>query len=140
MRMSSVDEAKWHWAEGMKFALEGVKLLFILNGAASVSILTFVGNMKAGSSWLIWSLLSFAFGAASSVPAMVFAYLTQLQYGNASQDEMHGGHRWQQAGKRHYTAYAFIILGLLCFVIGAILAAYGLMHIPNTNVPCPNHP
>ena len=62
--MSSVDEAKWHWAEGMKFALEGVKLLFILNGAASVSILTFVGNMKAGSSWLIWSLLSFDFGAA----------------------------------------------------------------------------
>ncbi|MGA3263611.1 MAG: hypothetical protein ABSC47_06165 [Terracidiphilus sp.] len=138
--MRSVDDAKWHWAEGMKFALEGVKLLFILNGAASVSILTFIGNMKAGSSQLIWALLSFAFGAAMTVPAMVFAYLTQLQYGNASQNEMHGGMLWRDAGKRHYAAYAFILLGLLCFVFGSILAAYGLMNLPTANYPCPNHP
>jgi len=51
--MNSADEAKWHWAEGMKFALEGVKLLFILNGATSVSILTFIGNFKIGSIQLI---------------------------------------------------------------------------------------
>ena len=138
--MSSDDEAKWHWAEGMKFALEGVKLLFILNGAASVSILTFVGNMRAGSSQIIWALLCFALGAAATVPAMVFAYLTQLQYGNASQNEACGELLWREAGKRHYTAYAFILLGLLCFVVGAILAACGLMHIPSTNIPCPNHP
>ncbi|HMD76594.1 MAG TPA: hypothetical protein VKG86_04385 [Terracidiphilus sp.] len=138
--MSSVDDAKWHWAEGIKFALEGVKLLFILNGAASVSILTFIGNMKASSSQLIWALLSFAFGAATTVPAMIFAYFTQLQYGNASQDEMHGHLLWQKAGKRHYTAYGFIVLGILCFLIGAILAACGLMHIQSSNVPCQNHP
>jgi hypothetical protein len=96
--------------------------------------------MKTGSSQLIWALLSFSFGAATTVPAMVFAYLTQLQYGNASQDEIHEELLWQRAGKRHYAAYAFIILGLVCFVIGAILAACGLMHIPNTNAPCPNHP
>jgi len=137
--MSSVDEAKWHWAEGMKFALEGVKLLFILNGAASISILTFIGNMKVGSSQLVWALLCFAFGAAATVPAMVFAYLTQLQYGNASQDDAEGELLWREAGRRHYTAYAFILLGLLFFVIGAILAAFGLMHIPNANVACPNH-
>lgn len=47
--MNAVDEAKCHWAEGMKFALEGVKLLSILNGAASVSLLTFIGNMRTGS-------------------------------------------------------------------------------------------
>ena len=138
--MNSADEAKWHWAEGMKFALEGVKLLFILNGAAAVSILTFVGNMKAGSSWLIWSLLSFAFGAASTVPAMVFAYLTQLQYGNASQDEVCGALHWRNAGKKHYAAYVFMLLGFLCFIIGATLAASGLIYLPSTNVPCPNHP
>jgi hypothetical protein len=139
MSVNSVDEAKWHWAEGMKFALEGVKLLFILNGAASVSILTFIGNMRVSSSQLIWALLSFSFGAATTVPAMVFAYLTQLQYGNASQDEIHGYLLWQKAGKRHYAAYAFILLGILCFLIGAIFAACGLMHIPSTNIPCPNH-
>lgn len=138
--MNSADEAKWHWAEGMKFALEGFKLLFILNGAASISILTFIGNMKAGSIQLILSLLCFALGAATTVPAMVLAYLTQLQYGNASQAGPNGGPLWRKAGKRHYAAYGFIALGLLCFVIGTILAACGLMQIPSTNLPCPNHP
>src|ERR1035441_7690900 len=102
--MDSVDDAKWHWAEGMKFALEGVKLLFILNGAASVSILTFVGNLKIGSIPLISAMLCFAFGAATTVPAMVFAYLTQLQYGNASQNPAYSGVLWQNAGKKHYLA------------------------------------
>ena len=138
--MKSLDEAKWHWAEGMKFALEGVKLLFILNGAASVSILTFIGNMRAGSLQLVWAMLCFALGAGSTVPAMIFAYLTQLQYGNASQNQAEGMLLWREAGKRHYAAYAFMLLGLLCFVVGAILAAIGLVHIPNTNIPCPNHP
>ncbi len=36
------DETKWHWSEGMKYALEGIKTLFILNGAAAISILTFI--------------------------------------------------------------------------------------------------
>ena len=60
--MNSADEAKWHWAEGMKFALEGFKLLFILNGAASISILTFIGkadsttkcNGNSGDRWMGW--------------------------------------------------------------------------------------
>ena len=105
----------------MKFALEGVKLLFILNGAASLSILTFIGNMRTGSNQLIGALLCFAFGSAATVPAMVFAYLTQLQYGNASQDENSCELLWRSAGKRHHAAYAFILLGLSSFVIGAIL-------------------
>jgi hypothetical protein len=138
--MNSDDEAKWHWAEGMKFALEGVKLLFVLNGAASVSILTFIGNLKVSSHQLVWALLSFSFGAAATVPAMIFAYLTQLQYVNASQDEIHSHQLWQKAGKRHYAAYAFMALGLLCFLLGALLAACGLMHIQISNAPCPNHP
>ncbi len=61
----SLEEAKWHWAEGMKYVVEGAKLLFLLNGAGCVSILTFIGNMKAGSNLLIWSMLSFGLGAAT---------------------------------------------------------------------------
>ena len=138
--MNPGDEAKWHWAEGMKFALEGVKSLFLLNGAASISILTFIGNMKVGSNQLIIALLCFTFGAVMTVPAMIFAYLTQLQYGNASQCDSNSECLWQIVGKRHYTAYLFILLGLLCFVIGAIFAACGLMHFPSMTLPCPNHP
>ena len=41
------DETRFHWSEGMKYVSEGVKALFLLNGAATISILTFVGNTKA---------------------------------------------------------------------------------------------
>jgi len=138
--MNSINEAKWHWAEGIKFALEGVKLLFVLNGAASISILTFIGNLKINSSQLIWALISFSFGAASTIPTMIFAYLTQLQYGNASLKAKHSFQLWQKAGKKHYAAYLFITLGIMCFLIGTILASYGLMHIQSPSIPCQNHP
>jgi hypothetical protein len=82
-------------------------------------------------------MLSFAFGAATSVPAMVFAYLAQLHYGNASQDETSGAADWKKAGHMHNGAYFAMALGLLFFVIGAILAAYGLTHSLITNVSRP---
>lgn len=137
--MSTSDsQANWHWAEGIKFALEGVKLLFVLNGAASVSILTFVGNTHIGSGQLISSLVCFAVGAAIVVPAMIFAYLTQLHYGNASQGHCSDLETWSTAGTFHYWAYAFIALSWACFLIGMILGAYGLSHIASS-IPPPCH-
>jgi hypothetical protein len=129
-------EARWHWAEGIKFALEGVKLLFILNGAASVSILTFIGHMRSGSGFLVGSLIAFAIGAASVIPAMVFAYLTQLHYGNAAHSTPYSVSTWRSAVRFHYWAYAFMGLGLLCFLIGSGLAAFGLWHVTSAGL-CP---
>jgi hypothetical protein len=134
--MKSTEQAKWHWAEGMKFALEGVKLIFILNGASAVAILTFVGNMKVGIASLVWAMLFFAFGAVTAVPAMIFAYLTQLYYGNASQDDPDSS-AWRTAVRMHYCAYAWMGAGLALFAVGAILAAHGFMHLPATSSPCP---
>ncbi|MGO9776428.1 MAG: hypothetical protein ACLPM3_07585 [Terracidiphilus sp.] len=134
----SDNQANWHWAEGIKFALEGVKLLFILNGAASISILTFIGNAKVGSRLLIGGLIAFAFGAASTIPAMIFAYLTQLHYGNASLDATGELNIWNTAVKFHYWAYIFIALGLLSFLAGVALAAFGLWNVPSSDL-CPIH-
>jgi hypothetical protein len=135
---NSDNQANWHWAEGIKFALEGVKLLFILNGAASVSILTFIGNARVGSRLLVGGLVAFAFGAASTIPAMIFAYLTQLHYGNASLGDTGGLSIWKTAVKFHYWAYVFMALGLLCFLAGVALAAFGLWNVPSPP-PCPIH-
>jgi uncharacterized protein YqgC (DUF456 family) len=115
------DDARWHWGEGMKYALEGIKTLFFLNGAASVSILTFIGNMNAHSECLVYSMVCFAFGAASTTLTMLFAYLTQLQYGNS----YHGRAKWW-----HYGTYACAILGLFLFLAGVVLAARGLLRLP----------
>ena len=46
------EETKFHWAEGMKYALEGIKAIFVLNGAATVSILTFVVTPKPNQIFL----------------------------------------------------------------------------------------
>ena len=59
------EETKFHWAEGMKYVVEGIKALFILNGAATVSILTFVGNTKSKSELLVYAMICFAVGAAT---------------------------------------------------------------------------
>ncbi|MGL4406683.1 MAG: hypothetical protein ACRCT6_13050, partial [Notoacmeibacter sp.] len=59
------DDAKYHWSEGMKFASEGIKSLFILNGAAAISILTFLGNSQTTSAEMIWAMICFAMGTAS---------------------------------------------------------------------------
>lgn len=116
----------------MKFALEGIKLMFLINGASAVAILTFIGNIRIGSVSLVWAMLLFAFGAVMSAPAMIFAYLTQLHYGNASQEALGSG-TWRTAVQMHYLGYASIALALLLFVGGAIFAAHGLLHISATN-------
>jgi hypothetical protein len=99
---NSDNQANWHWAEGIRFALEGLKLLFVLNGAASVSILTFIGNVRIGSGLLVGGLVAFAFGAASTIPAMFLAYLTQLHYGNASIGDVGEVNSWKTAVKFHH--------------------------------------
>jgi hypothetical protein len=76
------EDAKWHWGEGTEYAIEGDKSILILNGAASVSVLTFIGNMKLHPDYLIYAMISFAVGALFSVLIFVFAYAAQLSYGN----------------------------------------------------------
>ncbi len=51
------EKTKFHWAEGMRYANEGIKLLFLLNGAATISILTFVANVKDGSVYFVCSMV-----------------------------------------------------------------------------------
>ena len=120
--LSMHDDTKFHWAEGMKYVSEGLKGLFLLNGAATISILTFIGNTKANSTQLVIAMLSFALGAATSPLAFLFAYLTQLNYGKAASMEISN----VTATRYHYITYFFVALGLLLFLHGVFFAALGL--------------
>jgi len=131
--MSGIDEAKWHWAEGMKFAQKGFELLFFLNGAASISILTFIGNTRTESKLLVWAIVCFAVGASLTIVLMTLAYFIQLSYGNASLNNSAVENTWAYAAKMHDAAYPLIAVCILSFVVGAILAADGLMRIQRTN-------
>ena len=76
------DDAKFHWSEGMKYVAEALKGALLLNGAAAISTLTFLGNSKLSDDRLVYAMVFFALGAVFSPISFAFAYLTQLQYGN----------------------------------------------------------
>ena len=107
----------------MRSVSEGIKALFLLNGVAAISILTFVGNQQNDSNEtnqlnLVIALICFAVGAFCAPIAFMIAYLTQLYYGNGDT-----GLAW----KMHIATYALFGLGALCFPIGSALAVIALM-------------
>ena len=120
------DETKFHWSEGMKFALEGIKTLFLLNGAATVSILTFIGNTNAESDELVYSMIFFAVGALTGPPAFFCAYLTQLNYGNSVRSQTVADSLWASASRLHFAAYALVVLGMGLFLLGVVIAGCAL--------------
>jgi hypothetical protein len=127
------EDAKWHWGEGMKYALEGIKMIYIINGAAALSVLTFVGNIKLHSGYLVSAMLVFSFGTLSGAPSMLFAYLTQLYYGNSdalTNDQELSRRQRMLASRWHICTYVSVIVGLLLFLTGASLAAHGLYQLP----------
>ena len=120
-------QPEFHWGEGMKYALEGIKILFILNGAAAVSILTFVGNRESGTDELIYSMVLFSGGAATGPIALFFAYLTQLKYGNAEMSARNRGYSW--AVGFHWVTYVVVFTGIALFLLGVACAGFGLKQV-----------
>lgn len=129
--MMTHDSSQWHWQEGMKYALEGIKLLFVLNGASAVSILTFIGNAKIYSEAFIFSMVSFSLGAVGGIIAMLLAYLTQLHYGNShTQSASVSQNDWNSATRFHYAAYLCIFIAISLFLFGVGSAAFGIYQRP----------
>ncbi len=124
------EETKFHWAEGMKYVLEGIKAIFVLNGAATVSILTFIGNTKTKSDFLVYAMVCFAIGALTGPISFLFAYLTQLNYGNASRT----AGKWESGQSFHKGTYLAVGCGMLLFIGGIVLASCGFLEA-NANIP-----
>ncbi len=116
------EDAKWHWGEGLKYAHELLKSLLIINGAAAVSMLTFIGSTKLLNGPIIVGMISFGLGVAFAVLAMLGAYLTQLHYGNAEVPS-HNSSIWRTAGVFHNVTYAAGLSSL--FLFGAGIASVG---------------
>jgi hypothetical protein len=117
--MSDAD-AKFHWQEGMKYVAEALKGSLLLNGAAAVSTLTFLGNSKSGDDRLVFAMVFFAFGAVLSPVSFAFAYLTQLQYGNSNHDV---------AVRLHWATYVVFLLALVSFGSGVCFAARAFLEV-----------
>ncbi|WP_417267302.1 hypothetical protein [Celeribacter baekdonensis] len=112
------EEQQFHWSEGMKFVAEGIKGIFLLNGAATIAVLSFVGNTQLNSRFLVFAMVIYSFGALMGPVSFLFAYLTQLRYGNAQFDRAWAMHKW---------TYGVVILGFALFVVATTLAACGIL-------------
>lgn len=118
------EHAKFHLAEGIKLATEAIKMLFLLNGAAAISMITFIGNLKQRSETLVFAMQLFALGAALSPLALVFGYLSQMYFGTG---ESVFDHREKPivAALIHSSVYLAIFVAWALFLAGARYAAIG---------------
>ena len=105
-----------HWAEGNKYATEGIKLLFALNGGAAIAVMTFIGQTNSRPNHYYWILFFFALGALVSGATFWLAYETQLLYGNNMQSK---ASCWHTATR----VCALCSIGL--FILGIITAVCG---------------
>lgn len=103
----------------MKFVAEGIKGIFLLNGAATIAVLSFVGNTQLNSRFLVFAMIVYSLGAMIGPVSFLFAYLTQLRYGNGQFDAAWTMHKW---------TYLFVGLGIILFVIATALAACGILN------------
>ncbi|SHM06858.1 hypothetical protein SAMN05444159_7587 [Bradyrhizobium lablabi] len=113
-------EQQWHWGEGTKYAIEGMKALLLLNGGAAIALLTFIGShAPSGSNKTLIaqaignSLISFGVGTVSAATTFVAGYLTQLYYGNGSTST---AIRW------HQLTYVLVIVCVAGFIAGVYFA------------------
>jgi hypothetical protein len=118
------EAAKFHLGEGIKLATEAIKMIFFLNGAATISVITFIGNLKQRSEPLIFALQLFALGAALAPVALVLGYLSQLYFGKGP-EVFDPGQRWIAAGLVHYSVFITMFAAWALFLAGARYAAIG---------------
>jgi hypothetical protein len=112
------------WAEGNKYAIEGGRSLFLLNGAAAAGLLTFIGSHPPSSFQIFRAIYMFAAGSLFAAVFFVAAYMAQLTYGNAlikADENLHReGLRWQ------FSAFVLAAISLVLFLLGVYTAGHGL--------------
>ena len=115
-RQTTTPTSEWHWAEGTKYAIEGIKTLLLLNGGAAIALMTFLGHSNVVAINMATagrSLVLFAFGALLAAFDFLFAYLSQLHYGNKN-DRI--AMRW------HFVVYVVFFTSAGCFLYGILQA------------------
>jgi hypothetical protein len=119
--MPYTPEALSHWEQGHKYALEGMKVLLLLNGGAAIALMAFLGQLEtedrqsAMHSGGSCSLIAFGLGALLAAVIFALAYFTQLQYGNRADGDAKADRR---AWYSHHATYIVFLLSVITFVFG----------------------
>lgn len=124
------------------YAHAALKSLFLVNGAAIVSLLTMIGNVEAkyNKNGLFWSFFCFATGLAMALMAYFGAYFCQNFYMVASfkrawsakykllglKDDTDSDREEQTGNKVIIFAILTAVLSFCFFVIGAFVALFAI--------------
>jgi hypothetical protein len=124
------DEFPQHMFEAaVEFAVLALRTLVLVNGAAVIALLTFVGQVWAndqhnGSAMahiLFWPLMLFLLGLVFAVTATLLAYITQML------TTEHGAGVIPPISKKvRRFAILFAVLSLAGFAAGAVTTAVGI--------------
>lgn len=108
-----------------EYASGGLKALLLLNGAAGIAILAFLGNILGTEfeRWIrgiAWGLVFFSIGAFFSTISWLFAYISQTYYNEANGNDkmIKNGTIWRNA-----TVGAVVVSGI-SFLVGGYLIFY----------------
>ena len=124
------DDFPQHMFEAaVEFAVLALRTLVLVNGAAVIALLTFVGQVWAndqhnGSSMahiLFWPLMLFLLGLIFAVVAIILAYITQML------TTEHGGGTIPPISKKvRVFAILSAVLSVAGFSTGAVTTALGI--------------
>ena len=105
------------------YVTEGTKAAFLLNGAAGIAVMTFIGTQKPAT-WpakvLTLPLTLFAIGAMLAVATFGLAYVAQGYYA-----EMNFHHRSESPTANRFRNLGVVSFAgaVICFVVGLLTAA-----------------
>lgn len=109
-----------------EYASSGLKALLLLNGAAGIAILAFLGNILGTEfeRWIrgiAWGLVFFSIGAFLSTISWLFAYISQTYYNEADGNDkmINNGTFWRKITIKAVVAsgIAFLVGGFLIFYV-----------------------
>ncbi|TXC73560.1 hypothetical protein FSZ31_02095 [Sphingorhabdus soli] len=136
------DEANTHLRFSHEFAQSGLKGLFLANGGAMVSLLTFIGNTNVSNNprALFWAFVWFSTGLALALASYVAGFLAQSFHMNAAfnqskqaESDLAGvsqsfdSSSYERKGERAaILGLVLAVVSLVLFVVGSFVALIGI--------------
>jgi formate-dependent nitrite reductase membrane component NrfD len=131
------DDQQWrvaHLTETYKglitLAVEGLKMLALVNGAAAIAVLTYVGNLAARGGRppnVISGVVCYSVGVFLATFAFVLAYVAQLQLYNEELSRRRGSQVPQYHAIAVWFTIGLALLGAAVFGLGCWLVAVALV-------------
>lgn len=123
---------EWHWEQGIKYAVEGIKTSLLLNGAAAIALMTFANTHEAFGGMKL-ALFLFSLGAIVSAIAFMGAYYSQLNYGNAEVPGPGKDGFWRKGQNWNKATAIMVVASVAIFFGGSLVLLFSWPATPSSS-------